>query len=122
MVCSCSSFHCKLDLVAERALELWKSYDELFDNLSAWTEDKERKVKQHAELQKSLEDKQNLLRKQKDLHEEVTNGFLSFARGHRCGNLVFRLCVETLHSNNTRNTSADCVVFWPDFCKQITLV
>ena len=56
---------------SERALEQWKSYDELFDNLTHWLEETENKLKEHTELQGSLEDKQNILHKQKDLHEEV---------------------------------------------------
>ncbi len=60
----------------ERALELWKSYDELFENLTRWTEEKEQQVEEHAQLQGSLEDKQSLLHKHKDLHEEVENRFI----------------------------------------------
>ena len=45
---------------SERALEQWKSYDELFDNLTHWLEETENKLKEHTELQGSLEDKQNI--------------------------------------------------------------
>ena len=56
---------------SERALEQWKNYDELFDNLTHWLGETENKLKEHTELQGSLEDKKNVLHKQKDLHEEV---------------------------------------------------
>ena len=56
---------------SERALEQWKSYDELFDNLTHWLEETEHKLKEHIELRGSLEDKQNIMHKQKDLYEEV---------------------------------------------------
>ena len=43
---------------SERALEQWKNYDELFDNLTHWLGETENKLKEHTELQGSLEDKE----------------------------------------------------------------
>ncbi len=57
--------------VTDRVVDQWSGFDELFDGLSRWLQDTEAKVKKHSELQGSLEDKQNLLYKHKDLHEEV---------------------------------------------------